>query len=991
MRFKIHSGSYRNLKFRILCIALFLFARTDAQFYQFKNYNVKDGLPSSEVYDVLQDASGYLWFGTDMGISRFNGYEFKNFNTADGLADNTNFGLTEDSKGRIWCRSFSGRISYCENEKIKTTPCNSALKEILGRTLISSLYVDEGDTIWGGLNNTKVLKISPPWKTENVRLLDLKTPGAYLILFSESNFIYGGSSPLVCDLTVYNNSLKKLYAIPVHATQDRKVHIRFSYTLLGDHSYTITANNVVARFNEHGLLSRKENSAILVSIFDLGNSNLLAGTFEGVKQFSDYAFTEAGMFPLLDKKVITDICRDHENGIWFCTEGSGVFYLPFLNFRYYSPADGLSESKISCVAKAGNKVICGHLDGSLSILQQQKLQAFRLSTASSIVSGANRVTGMAFNGKDKLFIGTISNIFTLNLETLSAETNHLKGSKAIIRASDSTLWSLQFNNLVQFLPDQPFKLLSDVPLNVYSDNVYEDHTGKLWICPIHSIWSWSAKAGLVDEGKNVPLLDARIVDVQEDHEGNTWMVSRGNGVIIKRGNHFFNIAQKDGLAGNMCRTIFVDSGNVVWVGTNNGLSKIQVIPGNEFHYTITSYSSKNGLLTNEVNDILRFENKLWLIHNNGVSVFDPENIRNNTSPPPVYISGLMVNDDSVSTASALSFSYNQNYFNIGFIGLSYKDAGKLEYRYKMEGIDSNWIYTSYTSVKYQTLPPGSYRFVVFAKNNDGYWSAKPALLSFTILPAWWQTWYFNLISVFVLLVLLFFIFRIRINNVRKRDRKKALLHNRIAAIELNALRAQMNPHFVFNSINSVQYFITNNDPDSSQLYLSKFAKLIRYVVDNSKLTTISVQKEIEALKLYLDLETLRFGKHFEYHIHVDPGVDVEFTQIPSMLIQPYVENSIWHGIMHKEGTGKIEVTLKMKEHVLCCIVEDNGIGRKKSMELKQEKESTLHSSVGMSNTRERLEIINQVNKSSMSVVVSDVLDENGETCGTKVIIYIPIS
>jgi LytS/YehU family sensor histidine kinase len=240
-------------------------------------------------------------------------------------------------------------------------------------------------------------------------------------------------------------------------------------------------------------------------------------------------------------------------------------------------------------------------------------------------------------------------------------------------------------------------------------------------------------------------------------------------------------------------------------------------------------------------------------------------------------------------------------------------------------------------------------------------------------------------------VLLFFIFRIRINNVRKRDRKKALLHNRIAAIELNALRAQMNPHFVFNSINSVQYFITNNDPDSSQLYLSKFAKLIRYVVDNSKLTTISVQKEIEALKLYLDLETLRFGKHFEYHIHVDPGVDVEFTQIPSMLIQPYVENSIWHGIMHKEGTGKIEVTLKMKEHVLCCIVEDNGIGRKKSMELKQEKESTLHSSVGMSNTRERLEIINQVNKSSMSVVVSDVLDENGETCGTKVIIYIPIS
>jgi ligand-binding sensor domain-containing protein len=927
-----------------------------------------------------------------MGISRFNGYEFKNFNTGNGLADNTNFGLTEDSKGRIWCRSFSGKISYYEDEKIKTTPCNAGLKKILGRMLISSLYVDEGDTIWGGLNSGQVLKISPPWKTENVQLLPIKMQGGYLVLFSEKDFIYGGTSPLICDINVYNNRLKKLYTVPVQVHRVHESHIRFSYTLLPDHSYAVTINNVVVRFNSKGdILSQKEYNAILVSVFAIGNSELLSGTFEGVKQFSDYSFTDAGMFPHLDKKVITAICRDHENGIWFCTEGNGVFYLPFLNFRYYSPADGLSESKISCVAKAGDKVICGHLDGSLSILQKEKMESFRLKPFGSMVSGANRATSIAYDGKNNLLIGTINNVFTLDLTTLTAETNLEKGSKALISASDGTLWSLQFNFLMQYLPGTPFKLLSKIPLNTYSDNLYEDHTGKLWICPIHSVWSWSAAAGVKDEGKDVPLLNARIVDIQEDRDGNIWMVSRGNGVIIKRGNNYFNIAQKDGLTGNMCKTVFIDSGNVVWVGANNGLNKIQVIPGNEFRYTITSYSSKNGLLTNEVNDILRHENKLWLMHNNGISVFDPQDIRNNTSPPPVYITGLMVNSDTASMVSGLSFAHNQNYFNISFIGLSYKDAGKLEYRYKMEGIDSSWIYTSYTSVKYQTLPPGSYRFVVFAKNNDGYWSEKPATLSFTILPAWWQTWIFKIIVVFILLMMIFFIFRMRINNVRKRDRKKAMLHNRIAAIELNALRAQMNPHFVFNSINSVQYFITNNDPDSSQIYLSKFAKLIRYVVDNSKLTTISVQKEIEALRLYLDLETLRFGKHFEYGITIHPNVDMEFTQIPSMLIQPYVENSIWHGIMHKEGNGKIEVTLEMKDNVLCCVVQDNGIGRKRSMELKQEKESGVHSSVGMSNTRERLEIINQVNKSSMSVAVSDVLDEKGEICGTKVIIHIPIS
>ena len=307
----------------------------------------------------------------------------------------------------------------------------------------------------------------------------------------------------------------------------------------------------------------------------------------------------------------------------------------------------------------------------------------------------------------------------------------------------------------------------------------------------------------------------------------------------------------------------------------------------------------------------------------------------------------------------------------------------------MEGIDSNWIYTPYTSVNYQTLPPGNYRFVVYARNNDGYWSKKPASFSFAILPAWWQTWTFRIVAGIFLSFLIAVVFKIRLDVIRAKDQKKAVLQNRIAAIELNALRAQMNPHFVFNSINSVQYFITNNDPDSSQKYLSKFAKLIRYVVDNSKLTSIPIKNEIEALTLYLDLEALRFGTRFEYEIRVHENVDTQYTQIPSMLIQPYVENSIWHGIMHKNGNGKITVSLEMKNEVLHCIVEDNGIGRQKSRELKNP--DHRHESVGMSNTKERLDIINHVTNSNMSVRITDLHDEKGEARGTCVEIQIPSS
>ncbi|HET6989787.1 MAG TPA: two-component regulator propeller domain-containing protein, partial [Bacteroidia bacterium] len=183
---------------------LFIYLSGNSQFYQLRNYNIKDGLPSSEVYAMLQDASGYLWFTTDMGVSRFNGYEFKNYSTENGLADNTNFGMTEDSKKRIWFRSFSGKLSYFENEQIKTPPCNSGIEKLLGTAMISSLYVDEGDTIWLGLNKKLMMKINPPWGIENMKILGLKTNGAYLVLFSENKFIYGGTSPYKCDLTVYN-------------------------------------------------------------------------------------------------------------------------------------------------------------------------------------------------------------------------------------------------------------------------------------------------------------------------------------------------------------------------------------------------------------------------------------------------------------------------------------------------------------------------------------------------------------------------------------------------------------------------------------------------------------------------------------------------------------------------------------------------------------------------------------------------------------------
>jgi hypothetical protein len=210
-------------------------------------------------------------------------------------------------------------------------------------------------------------------------------------------------------------------------------------------------------------------------------------------------------------------------------------------------------------------------------------------------------------------------------------------------------------------------------------------------------------------------------------------------------------------------------------------------------------------------------------------------------------------------------------------------------------------------------------------------------------------------------------------------------------LENTLLRFQMNPHFVYNAMNSVQYFITQNDPVSSQKYLAKFARLIRYVVENSKPASIPLKTEIEALTLYLELESLRFENRFEYLINIEEDMDLNYVRIPSMLIQPYVENALWHGLMHKEGKGKIDISLKIVDEVLKCVIKDDGIGRKRSHEIKQNNGLDSHKSFGMSITKERLDILNQINKTNLSVFITDLINEQQECIGTNVELSIPFN
>jgi LytS/YehU family sensor histidine kinase len=259
-------------------------------------------------------------------------------------------------------------------------------------------------------------------------------------------------------------------------------------------------------------------------------------------------------------------------------------------------------------------------------------------------------------------------------------------------------------------------------------------------------------------------------------------------------------------------------------------------------------------------------------------------------------------------------------------------------------------------------------------------------LAFVILEPWWRKWWFLGATLALVGALAYWLFRRRIKVIRR----QTALREHMAELEMRALRAQMNPHFIFNCLNSINRYIVKSDNATASLYLTRFAKLIRLILDNSNSKKVLLSNELEALKLYIEMERIRFDNKFDYRIIVDERVHTDSIGVPSLIIQPYVENAIWHGLLHKESNGSLWVKIRMlDENTLECLIEDNGVGREKAAEFRS-KSATGKKSLGMKLTEDRIAVLNQYAQTNASVEIVDLADGNGTATGTRVVVIIPV-
>ena len=383
----------------------------------------------------------------------------------------------------------------------------------------------------------------------------------------------------------------------------------------------------------------------------------------------------------------------------------------------------------------------------------------------------------------------------------------------------------------------------------------------------------------------------------------------------------------------------------------------------------------------------------------GIVTFDPQRIQKQSNKLLPYISEIRVNDElaTFDTAAAFNSTYAlkplENYIGIDMASIGYGFDRK-KYKYRLAGLNDTWKTVEERNyVGYTNLKGGEYTFEMNVSDGSNTWSDYPISIAFSIAKFWynmdWARGLFSAGSIYLLLYLYF----TRVNRAIEKEKVRSEYEKHLAELKMQALTAQMNPHFIFNSLNSIDYYIIKNDSKKASHYLNRFSKLMRLILKNSRSNYVTLKEDLDALRLYLEIESLRFSNRFDYEIVVAPDIDEEYTKIPPMLIQPYVENAIWHGLLHKDGSGHIKILISMNEskEIMSCEVVDNGIGRAKSMEMKANNaRSKKRKSFGMNITKDKLEVINHIHGLNAQVEIVDLQNENGEACGTKVGINLPV-
>jgi hypothetical protein len=486
--------------------------------------------------------------------------------------------------------------------------------------------------------------------------------------------------------------------------------------------------------------------------------------------------------------------------------------------------------------------------------------------------------------------------------------------------------------------------------------------------------------------KNQPIF---AISIAETNDGTIWVSTFKDGILgIKDKKVVYNLNVKKGLLSNETGKLKSD-GDQLWITTQGGVQVFDVKTGSFMNIT-----KNDGLESYSISDIEIIENQVYLSSNKGIFTLEKNKSFKTLQKPEIYFTGITIQDKNTALQNNYKLSYDKNAIKISFNSNGFQTSESITYHYRLTGLNNDWqsLEKGIDFVRYSSLPSGNFTFEVKAENQNKIHS-KPISITFSIDAPFWQKWWFYTFLSLTVVFLVWFYFRSRLLRVETEKKvmiEKAETDKELIFSQLENLRSQMNPHFIFNALNSIQEYILTSEKETASTFLVKFSRLMRIYLEHSKESEVPLEEELKAMRLYLELEKDRFEDTLDYTIIVDKALDTQSIKVPSLFIQPYIENALKHGLLHKKEDRKLEVHFRMNQQndALICTVTDNGIGRKASAEMNGKK-AYHHKSFATNANQKRVELINKTRTKKTSVTIEDLHDQEFVPNGTKVTILIP--
>lgn len=940
-----------------------------AQDPYFINYSINEGFPTSTIYSSIQDEKGYLWFTTDVGIVKYDSHKFELFNTDKGLSDNEVFKMKRDYKGRYWLLTLNGKPSFIYNGKIYNDSNSTLLKKASGSSIIVDIYEDKEHNIYLSYRNGQysIIKPNDEVVVKNSNMLSFNG-----IWKHNDNLFF------VCGNGIYDALKKENVFFPVKQSTYKIYHSKFGEYISDFNSlYKIDANNTLNKTIE------LPNKTEILNVFIENNAKIWVCTRNGLFLIEDNLFKKV----FFEDYTISSIIVDFEGGYWVSTLKNGLLYVP--SFAVFSDKMGTKSSdqlKLNCISINNKNEIWVGGDNNNYFIKKNGSDFIKNTSSNS--SRQDLISNIRFYDNETYVIGKLGVI------KVDAE-----GKKTAFQfsANDILIHNKQFYIGYTYTYKVPFDITlnskvisSQIFLNKRANVLSNGKNNSVWIGTNYGLYQYTKKDSISYLGKKNLAFQTSIEDLYYDEHSETLFVATASkGIITYRNNQIIQtINLESGLNSNTCNSIKKIAENYYLVGTNNGLNAIK------FKNNIVETQNLNsviGLKNNKINDIDFLDNIVYLATDNGLLSFNLKNIVSKKTNPKCFI--LNLKNQNTIVSNNYIFPYYKSDISIEFNGISYINQGNLTYYYKLNGQKDDWSSSKETQINYNSLAPKKYIFSVYAVDGFGNKSTIESI-TFEISPPFWQKSWFILVSFIIIALLLYTFIKFWLKKQQHRfdqekakiqmERDKANLEKQMIELEQKSLRLQMNPHFIFNALNTIKGYYSEGDSINASSYISKFSKLLRMLLENTE-QSIALSKEIEMLDIYINLTKIRYKNKFEYQLIVDENLNTNEILIPTLLLQPIVENAIIHGLSPKNKKGLLTVSFLKKNNQLECIVEDDGIGRIASNEIQKNKE---YQSKALEITKERLELFNNnVGKSSIKIID---LTTNGIPSGTKVIITIPL-